>query len=120
MSSTKLHSIIPKLPSKNLGATKAFYEKLNFHQVGGTYPDYLMMNRDEIEIHFFLFNELNVLENYGMCYVRVMDIDALYNEIVGLGKGIRLLGKPETKPWKQKEFAITDCDHNLLTFGESL
>ena len=26
----------------------------------------------------------------------------------------------EIKPWKQKEFAVLDPDHNLLTFGENL
>ena len=53
--SAKLHSVIPKLPSADLQAMKSFYvEYLNFRQVGGEYPDYLMLFRDEIELHFFL------------------------------------------------------------------
>ena len=116
---TKLNSIIPKLPAVDLNATKSFYvEKLNFHQVGGNYPDYLMVMRDQIEIHFFLYKELNVFENYGMCYIRVEDIDELYKELQNKNVHFPKLGKLEVKEWNQKEFSIIDNNHNLLTFGE--
>jgi hypothetical protein len=29
-------------------------------------------------------------------------------------------GQLEIKPWGQKEFALLDPDHNLLTFGQSI
>jgi hypothetical protein len=119
--SAKIHSIIPKLPSKNLKATRVFYEEnLGFQKVGGDYPEYLMMKRDQIEIHFFLFLELNVLENYGMCYVRVEDIAGLYEELKQKEAHLPKLWKLEMKPWNQKEFSIIDKDHNLITFGEGL
>lgn len=118
---TQMHSIIPKLPAQNLQATREFYvEKLGFHQVGGNYPDYLMLKRDDIEIHLFLYGDLDVLRNYGMCYIRVSDIEGLYNNLKA--KGIKPSdGKqPEIKPWKQKEFSVIDINHNLLTFGETV
>ena len=118
MPSPRFLAIIPKLPAKDLAVTKSFYEKLNFQQVGGTYPDYLMMCRDEIEIHFFLYEELNAPENYGMCYLRITGIDAFYSDLQKIENEFSCLGKLEVKPWKQKEFSITDDDNNQLTFGE--
>lgn len=117
---TQLQSVIPKLPSRDLKVTKSFYtEQLNFQQVGGDYPDYLMLHRDGIELHFFLHCELDVLQNDGMCYIRVSDIEELYDSMKkNSGEFIRQnLG---ARPWGQKEFAIVDHDHNLLTFGEHI
>jgi hypothetical protein len=117
----KIYSIIPKLPSKDLNATRTFYEEnLGFQKVGGDYPDYLMMRRDLIEIHFFLHVELNELENYGMCYVRVEDIEGLYEEMKRKEANFPKLWKLERKPWNQNEFSLIDKDHNLITFGEGL
>jgi hypothetical protein len=114
-----LHAIIPKLPSRALQITKSFYEeKLNFRKVGGDYPDYLMMMKDNIEIHFFRDNEFDPLKNDGMCYIRIQNIDEFYQELKG--GGMTFVGKLEAKPWGQKEFAIIDPDHNLLTFGERI
>ncbi len=111
-----LKSIIPKLPSRNIEETRDFYvNKLNFKQQGETYPDYLMVTRDGFEIHFFLFRELVISENYGQCYIRVTDADGLYEE---LKQSIPDLKKPEVKPWGQKELHLNDNNYNNLTFGE--
>src|SRR5688572_28902760 len=97
-----LQSVIPKLPSTNLQTTRDFYvDKLKFKQVGQSYPDYLMLHRDEIELHFFRFDGLNPLENYGMSYIRVKDIDRLYDE---WKKQVEDLEPPHNKPWGQREF----------------
>lgn len=116
-----LRSIIPKLPSRNLKTTQSFYEeKLGFSKVGGDYPDYLMMMKENIEIHFFLFTDLNPKENYGMCYLRVSDIETLYEELKNRHTPFPSTGHLKAKPWGQKEFAILDPDTNLLTFGEGI
>lgn len=116
-----LRSIIPKLPSRNLQTTRSFYEeKLNFRKVGGDYPDYLMMMGDGIEIHFFLFPDLDPKENYGMCYIRVSDIERLYEDLKNKNAPFPSAGHLKAKPWGQKEFAIIDPDTNLLTFGEGI
>ncbi len=116
----KLQAIIPKLPIRDINATKTFYtEKLGFEQTGGSYPDYLMMKRDDVEVHFFIFKELNPRENYGMCYLRVSQIDAMYNEASQKGYQFTGAAKLQVKPWGQKEFSMLDPDNNLLTFGES-
>lgn len=118
---TRFQAIIPKLPARDLSATKAFYEEyLDFRQVGATYTDYLMLALDQIELHFFLHGELNVLENYGMCYIRVAYIEALYKTLMAKKAHFPEFSDLETRPWGQKEFSIIDPDHNLLTFGEAL
>jgi len=104
----QLHSVIPKLPAVDLQATKSFYvEKLNFRQVGGDYPDYLMRFRDEIELHFFVDCDLDVNRNDGMCYIRVSGIEELYDSLKKNPGGI-YIGKLEPRPWGQKASPVRD------------
>lgn len=114
------HSVIPKLPATDLQATKSFYiEKLNFTQIGGDYPDYLMLYRDKIELHFFLDCELDVNRNDGMCYVRISGITQFYEDLKkSLNKD--QIGDLQERPWHQKEFSLFDNNNNQLTFGEEI
>lgn len=107
---------------RNRAATRDFYlNKLDFQEFGNTeYPDYLMVERDQIQIHFFLFKELNPKENYGQVYIRTDNIEGLYQSLVANGAPIHPNGQLQTKPWGQKEFSILDPDHNLLTFGQEM
>ncbi|MBS7788280.1 VOC family protein [Flavobacterium sp. CYK-55] len=118
----QLTDIHPKLPMRNKAKTLAFYtQKLGFSTVGSTdYPDYLMLCKDQIEIHFFAFADLNPSENYAQVYIRVQDIDALYQLWIAQGIAIHPNGALSVKPWGVKEFALLDDDMNLLTFGEVL
>ena len=63
---------------------------------------------------------LNPLENYGQVYIRVDDVDALYQEMLEHKVSIHPGGPLAVKPWGQMEFSLLDPDHNLLTFGQSL
>jgi catechol 2,3-dioxygenase-like lactoylglutathione lyase family enzyme len=117
-----LESAHPKLPMRNRDVTLEFYEKfLGFKDVSEhLYPNYLILKRNDVELHFFLFENLNKHENYGQVYIRVYDINTLYHELVKNQVSIHPNGKLELKPWKQLEFSVLDPDHNLLTFGEGL
>lgn len=115
-----LLAVCPKLPMRNKASTRAFYEALGFAAPNDAYPDYLMMNRDQVEIHFFLYPDLNPLENYGMCYIRISGVDALYEEAIKKQLSFPKAGHIETKPWRQREFSLLDPDMNLLTFGEAV
>ena len=117
-----LTSINPKLPMRDKAKTKSYYvESLGFKEFGAVdYPDYLMVEKDEIQIHFFLFKALNPKENYGQVYIRTNDIETLYQSLLKNNVPIHPNGSLEIKPWGQKEFALLDPDSNLLTFGESL
>ncbi len=115
-----LKDIIPKLPMRDKILTKEFYlNQLSFELISD-YGDYILLKKDEIEIHFFEFNSLDPLENYGQVYIRVMDIDRLYKMLLDNAIAIHPNGHLEVKPWRQKEFSLLDPDHNLLTFGQAI
>lgn len=115
-----LTDIHPKLPMRDKAITKDFYlNNLGFKEVND-YGDYLMVGKDNIEIHFFEFKELDPKENYGQIYIRTNDIDKLYQLLLDTNTAIRPNGHLQTKPWGQKEFAILDPDNNLLTFGQNI
>ncbi|MGO4919965.1 bleomycin resistance protein [Maribacter spongiicola] len=117
-----LVSINPKLPMRNRNKTIDYYVNyLGFKKVGTfDYPEYLILQKDDIEIHFFLFEALNPKENYGQVYIRTTTIDLLYQSLLNDNVAIHPNGRLEPKPWGQKEFSLLDPDSNLLTFGESL
>lgn len=116
-----LTNINPKLPMRDKAITKDFYvNKLGFVQYGGDFEGYLMVEKDNVQIHFFEFVELNPKENYGQVYIRTDDIDELYKSFQNNQVTIHPNGYLQTKPWGQKEFSILDPDHNLLTFGQSV
>jgi uncharacterized glyoxalase superfamily protein PhnB len=95
----------------------SFYEKLGF--LCELYEDgesYAFLSRDEQQLHLnlmatpeFQFNPLGV-------YFYVDDVDVLYDELVAAG--IQCIHAPEDKPWRMREFAVSDPDSALLRFGE--
>ena len=117
-----LTDIHPKLPMRDIAITKEFYlNKLGFNKVGNIdYDGYLMLEKDNIQIHFFEFKDLDPKENYGQVYIRTNDIDNLYHSFVNNKVPIHTNGPLTIKPWGQKEFVLLDPDNNLLTFGQNL
>jgi hypothetical protein len=115
-----LKDIIPKLPMRDKMLTKEFYlNQLSFELISD-YGDYILLKKDQVEIHFFEFKTLNPLENYGQVYIRVIDIDKLYKSLLDKSIAIHPNGHLEVKPWGQKEFSLLDPDNNLLTFGQAI
>lgn len=117
-----LTEINPKLPMRNKAVTQDFYlEKLGFQLLGDNdFEAYLMVYKDNVQIHFFEFKELEPKENYGQVYIRTNEIDKLYQSFLDMKILIHPNGRLETKPWGQMEFALLDPDNNLLTFGQSI
>lgn len=114
-----LTSIVPKLPMRKKDRTLQYYvDRLQFN-LRRDYGDYLILEKDEIEIHFFLFENLNPNKNCGQIYVRTNDIEQLYRTLLERNVEIHPNAPLETKPWGQKEFALLDPDHNLITFGQA-
>jgi hypothetical protein len=114
-----LLEINPKLPMRDLSLTKDYYlNKLGFEELGD-YGNYLIVRKDNIEIHFFKFDELDPKENYGMVYIRTNNVDKLYDKFLESNVEIHPNGGLETKSWGQREFSLIDPDNNLLTFGQS-
>jgi catechol 2,3-dioxygenase-like lactoylglutathione lyase family enzyme len=117
-----LTAIHPKLPMRDKTKTKDFYiNHLGFQEFGkADYVGYLMLFRNNVQIHFFEFKALDPSENYGQVYIRTKDIHRLYQEFINKQVKIHPNGPLEAKPWGQLEFSLLDPDNNLLTFGQDL
>lgn len=117
-----LLQIHPKLPMRDKAVTRDFYlNKLQFQEFGDAdYEGYLMVQKDQIQLHFFEFQALNPLENYGQVYIRTDNIEAWYQLALDQKLPIPAAGHLQLKPWRQKEFSLLDPDHNLLTFGQDV
>ncbi len=44
----------------------------------GEYENYLIVERDDLQLNFFLFVGLEPKTNYGHVYLRTDEVDALY------------------------------------------
>jgi len=114
-----LTHIHPKLPSRDLAKTRSYYvNMLEFEEVSD-YGDYLILSKDHIEIHFFLFSDLIPSENDGQVYIRCSDIGNWYKHLLDRGVPIHPNAPLSVKPWGQKEFSLLDPDSNCLTIGET-
>lgn len=115
-----LTSVHPKLPMRDKAVTRDYYlNMLGFELASNTdYEGYLMVKKDQVELHFFEFKDLDPKENYGQVYFRTEDIEAVYQSFLEKKVPIHPAGPLQTKPWGQKEFALLDPDNNLLTFGQ--
>jgi len=117
-----LTDISPKLPMRDKAVTKNFYvNKLGFNDIGSSdFDGYLIVQKDNAQIHFFEFKELDPKENYGQVYIRTNNIETLYQSMLDNNQSIHPAGSLQAKPWGQKEFAMLDPDNNLLTFGQGI
>ena len=117
-----LTNIAPKLPMRNKLLTREFYlTQLGFTDIGSAdFEGYLLVKKDNVEIHFFEFKELDPKENYGQVYIRTNNIETLYQYMLDNNNNIHPAGHLQTKPWGQKEFSMLDPDNNLLTFGQEM
>ncbi|MBN8695273.1 MAG: VOC family protein [Bacteroidetes bacterium] len=115
-----LTAIIPKLPMRDRTLTYNYYvEKLGFKYIGSDdFEQYLIVEKDDLQIHFFEFKTLDPKENYGQIYIRTNNVDKLYQDVLENNVEIHPNGHLENKPWQQREFSLLDPDNNLLTFGQ--
>lgn len=116
-----LTDINPKLPMRDRATTKDYYvNKLGFKYIGSDdFKEYLIVEKDNLQLHFFAFRDLDPKENYGQVYIRTNDIDGLYQSMLDNKVDIHPNGHLADKPWQQREFSLLDPDNNLLTFGQS-
>jgi hypothetical protein len=116
----------PILPSHDLGATRTFYEALGFRawfREGGVNPQYEILSRGHLVVHFFLERGLVPAKNDAGCYLRVVDADALHRDCGILNApsaGIPRITAPRDEPWGMREFTIVDPSGNLLRVGHDL
>lgn len=113
----KFESAIPVLPSLNIERSLEFYSsKLGCSEVQNYSNEYGVVARDGIAIHFWSCNDPEIPKS-ASCRVKVQGVDELYDELRVHGI-VHEKGALADKPWGVKEFAVVDCDGNLLTFFE--
>jgi catechol 2,3-dioxygenase-like lactoylglutathione lyase family enzyme len=117
-------AVAPILPSRDLGATSAFYSRLGFSEMGLWPGEYLIVMRGEVGLHFFHAPGTDPFTSSAGCYVYVEDADALFVEFERLAlrsAGIpRLQGPPQDADYGLREFAMVDPEGNLLRIGSSI
>ena len=122
-----LEQACPILPSRDFDVTEAFYATLGFATHYKAAGQYLLMNRDKVELHFFGHPALKPAQNDHGVYVRPLDVDAFSDEVATLGlpasapaQGFPRFTPAEGKPWGMREAAIWDPDGNLLRVGQEI
>jgi catechol 2,3-dioxygenase-like lactoylglutathione lyase family enzyme len=107
--------VLPVLPSLDIGETLSFYrDQLGFAKIVHQAPDYLILRRDEMELHFWLTDDRSLPEKTSV-YLRGGHIAALHAEYHA--KGVPRLTDMEVRAWNMEEFYIHDPHGNLLRFG---
>ncbi|MEM9013247.1 MAG: VOC family protein [Pseudomonadota bacterium] len=119
-----LEQICPILPSSDFDVTEAFYARLGFQTWYKETGQYLLMNRDRVEVHFFHHPTHVPSESDHGAYLRPADIDAFSAEVAALGlpsaDAFPRFWPAEDKPWGMREAAIWDPDGNLIRAGQEL
>jgi hypothetical protein len=115
---------IPILPSRSVNDTLAFFRRLGFDgKIWGEPYSYGILRRGTVELHFFTQEDLRPAESASGCYIRVSDVETIYQAFALAGlprEGIPRQDSLEDKPWGMREFAIVDPDGNLLRIGQPL
>lgn len=108
-----VHATVPVLASLNLAETLQFYTaRLGFAALLEM-DNYLILQRDGCELHFWPCDDRHIAENTS-CYVRG-DTAALHADFAA--RGLQL-APPVAQPWGMKEMYVIDPHGNLLKFGE--
>lgn len=104
---------VPVLASLHLAETLQFYvERLGFTALLEM-DNYLILQRDGCELHFWPCTDRHIAENTS-CYVRA-DTGLLHADFTA--RGLQL-APPTVQPWGMKEMYVIDPHGNLLKFGE--
>jgi len=112
----RLINAIPVLPSSSLEPSLEYYRtKLGFE--GEIYGNYLIVWRDEIQLHFALSDDDHDPTKAPMCRVGVQGIDQLHAEF-SRADIILKGGELTTEPWGMRQFAVGDEDGNCIVFQE--
>ena len=112
---------IPILAARDIAETIGFYGKLGFAVVrlyDAFGPPYLLLRRDDVELHFVHSPETDPEESHGGCYLRLADAQAVYAEWEPLG--LAGLHPPRDTPWGMREFFLVDPSGNLIRIGTPL
>lgn len=116
-----IHSAVPVLPVRDVGAACAHYQALGFEvsrYQGG--DGYAFVQRDGCELHLArAAAEHDPATTAGTVYLYVDDPDALIADWRAAGVDGRFMDPSDTA-WRMREGAHVDPDGNLLRIGRPL
>jgi uncharacterized glyoxalase superfamily protein PhnB len=93
------------------------YGRLGF-SVAKNAADFAILERDDIELHFALKPHHDPAHTATWVYIRVEDVDRLYEELKNTG--VQDLGEPHDTDYKMREVPHIDPDGNLILFASRL
>lgn len=121
---------IPLLPCRSIDDVLEFYRALGFEV---TYQqakpnNYAVVEHDGIELHFFSMSAFVPADSYGSCYVRVPEVDEVYQAFTTRLRAkfgrVPSAGIPRIIALKNKtgrrEFIIVDPGGNWIRIGQPL
>ncbi|MEG0772024.1 hypothetical protein [Clostridium sp.] len=122
-----MEKIIPILPCQSIKEQVIFYENLGFetNEIYTSPNPYAVMKYGDIEMHFYGSKRTIPSENPQMCYLRVDDVNSIYEKFTftlkkNIGKVPRS-GIPRISKLKDlssdRRFNITDVGGNTLFIG---
>jgi len=110
----RMWKIMPELPVNDVPGAVSYYRDTLGFTVNYAQHDIGVLDRDDVRV--LLIARTAGHSGIGSAYVYVTDADALHAELIA--KGANVLGKPVSRPWGLREFAILDLEGNRLTFGQ--
>ncbi len=117
-----LEKLSPILPTRDINAAAAFWQRIGFVTIFAD-AEYLLMKRDGAELHFWLKPGLDPATNDAGAYARPTELGALDAECRALGLPLTEIPRyipAADKPWGMRELAIIDPDGNLIRAGQEL
>ena len=119
-----LEKLCPIMPSGDIARSEAFYSSLGFFTVYKEIDQYLLMKRDDAEVHFFFKETHQPKDSEHGAYLRPSDVNAFSEEVEELGlpadKGWPRFWPAEDKDWGMREAVIWDPDGNLIRAGQEI
>ena len=107
-----ISTIIPILVSSDINETERFFESALAFRTEKKHKDYLIIKNGGIEIHFSELSKVNKKKNNCACYLKVDNLDGLYEKCTELNC-VHPNGKLAEYAWG-KEFSVLDPDWNLI------
>jgi hypothetical protein len=114
----KILKAVPVLPALNIRETIDFYVHHLGFMMRHQEDEYGIINRDDVEIHFWRCGNKNIAEN-SSCRLTVEGVEELYEQ-AGKASIVHPNAALVTQPWGTREFAILDLNGNLLWFLEPI
>ena len=120
-----LHQACPIMPSRDFDVTEVFYRSLGFEAFRYE-GEYLIVNRDRVELHFFPAPDHRPETCDHGAYLRLADVDALSDDWAAKGmagsdtREFPQFRAAEDKPWGMRELHVLDPDGNLLRVGQEV